>query len=205
MWRERRAMIRNNRILFSWLSGVWGSFDSRRTVVAVLSRIFGVHIPKIVTPDTITQSTPNRHTLSSAGSAMVVLDEKTMLPPPPPYTRPRTTPSFSPLSQPINSPPFDSPPPSSVTLSDLPSHLLLHIVHRSFPQAPDKSYNKLERQRKTLHWLTTSLRLVNRTFYIGKLLPFPITQAASTWILSRFSTAHLYLSSCPHAEKRPFF
>jgi len=49
----------------------------------------------------------------------------------------------------------------------LPSNVLLNIVHKTFPQEPDKDYSKLARQRKTLHWLTTSLRLVNRTFYIA--------------------------------------
>ncbi|KAI0255622.1 hypothetical protein BJV78DRAFT_1083404, partial [Lactifluus subvellereus] len=86
------------------------------------------------------------------------------LPPPPPYARSRARPN---VPEPLHPPPFSTASRSLATLSDLPSHLLLHIVHRSFPQAPDKSYNKLERQRKTLHWLTTSLRLVNRTFYVA--------------------------------------
>lgn len=103
---------------------------------------------------------------------MVVVDEKTMLPPPPAYSSvPRAHPneaSGSPVAaESLHPPPFSAPFRKLATLSDLPSHLLLHIVHRTFPQAPDKSYNKLERQRKTLRWLTTSLRLVNRTFYIG--------------------------------------
>jgi hypothetical protein len=95
---------------------------------------------------------------------MVVVDEKTMLPPPPAYTSVPRTPV---AAESLHPPPFSAPFRKLATLSDLPSHLLLHVVHRTFPQAPDKSYNKLERQRKTLRWLTTSLRLVNRTFYIG--------------------------------------
>ncbi|KAH9976886.1 hypothetical protein BGW80DRAFT_1167590 [Lactifluus volemus] len=89
------------------------------------------------------------------------------LPPPPPYSRPNARPNFSSFPQPLHPPPFSASSIPLATISDLPSHLLLHIVHRSFPQAPDKSYNKLERQRKTLHWLTMSLRLVNRAFYIA--------------------------------------
>ena len=103
--------------------------------------------------------------------AMVVVDEKTMLPPPPSYSLPRTYPNIPPAPGYLHPPPFSASCRTLVTFSDLPSHLLLHIVHRTFPQVPDLSYNKLERQRKTLRWLTTSLRLVNRTFYIGAQLP----------------------------------
>src|SRR6266478_4203457 len=102
---------------------------------------------------------------------MVVLDEKSMLPPPPSYSLPRTHTNVPPAPEYIHPPPFSAPFRTLATFSDLPSHLLLHIVHRTFPQVPDLSYNKLERQRKTLRWLTTSLRLVNRTFYIGTPLP----------------------------------
>ncbi|KAI9507882.1 hypothetical protein F5148DRAFT_1201135 [Russula earlei] len=101
---------------------------------------------------------------------MVVIDEKTMLPPPPAYSLPRTNPNIPtplPVPESLHPPPFSAPYRTLATLSDLPSHLLLHVVHRTFPQAPDKSYNKVERQRKTLRWLTASLRLVNRTFYIA--------------------------------------
>jgi len=99
---------------------------------------------------------------------MVVVDEKAMLPPPPAYSSvPRANTNGSPVPQSLHPPPFSAPFRKLATLSDLPAHLLLHIVHRTFPQAPDKDYNKLERQRKTLRWLTMSLRLVNRTFYIG--------------------------------------
>jgi hypothetical protein len=113
-----------------------------------------------------------KYAARSTFHTMVVVDEKTMLPPPPAYSSvPRSQPnegSGSPVAaQSLHPPPFSAPFRKLATISDLPSHLLLHIVHRTFPQAPDKSYNKLERQRKTLRWLTTCLRLVNRTFYIG--------------------------------------
>jgi hypothetical protein len=97
---------------------------------------------------------------------MVVVDEKAMLPPPPAYSSSASS-NGSPVPQSLHPPPFLAAFRKLATLSDLPAHLLLHIVHRTFPQAPDKDYNKIERQRKTLRWLTMSLRLVNRTFYIG--------------------------------------
>ena len=128
---------------------------------------------------------------------MVVVDEKAMLPPPPAYTSvPRANTNGSPVPQSLHPPPFLAPFRKLATLSDLPPHLLLHIVHRTFPQAPDKDYNKLERQRKTLRWLTMSLRLVNRTFYIGMPpsvhvrstppVPFSRTLHLVMWLCSRF-------------------
>lgn len=98
---------------------------------------------------------------------MVVVDEKTMLPPPPSYSLPLTHPNVPPAPGYLHPPPLSAASRTRMTISNLPSHLLLHIVHRTFPQVPDLSYNRLERQRKTLRWLSTSLRLVNRTFYIG--------------------------------------
>ena len=109
---------------------------------------------------------------------MVVVDEKAMLPPPPAYsTLPRPSPNGSSNPQSLHPPPFSAPFRTLATFSDLPAHLLLHVVHRTFPQAPDKDYNKIERQRKTLRWLTMSLRLVNRTFYIGMLLSISEVEA----------------------------
>ncbi|KAJ7846427.1 hypothetical protein B0H14DRAFT_3454498 [Mycena olivaceomarginata] len=46
------------------------------------------------------------------------------------------------------------------TLSALPPHLLLRIVNATLSDAHD-----VEKQRKTLYWLTIALRLVNRVFY----------------------------------------
>jgi hypothetical protein len=94
---------------------------------------------------------------------MVVLDEKAMLqyplPPPPPYYP----------NGPAHPPPFPEhrrePPP---TFIELPSNILLNIVHFTFPQSPDVNEGRLERQRKTLYWLSIALRLVNRAMYVGK-------------------------------------
>ncbi|KAH0579601.1 hypothetical protein H2248_002452 [Termitomyces sp. 'cryptogamus'] len=51
------------------------------------------------------------------------------------------------------------------TLSTLPPHILLHIIYLTFPQSSLPDLPKLARQRKTLYWLSISLRLVDRTFY----------------------------------------
>ena len=86
---------------------------------------------------------------------MVIIDEKSVHPPPPYIS---ATPSYL--------PPF----PHRRNVSSfvlLPSHLLLKIVYLTFPQSPGLDQGRLERQRKTLYWLTTSLRLVNRAFYVG--------------------------------------
>ena len=124
---------------------------------------FGVPLPKIWTPDTspLSLSIIPIWVIPHFAFPMVVVDEKTALPPPPPYTLYRAGQSQLPP------PPFPTASRSSVPFPDFPSHVLLLIVHRTFPQAPDKDYSRLARQRKTLHWLTTSLRLVNRTFYLG--------------------------------------
>jgi len=87
---------------------------------------------------------------------MILIDEKSqpMHSGPPPY-------------QDLQPPPFalaKSPP----TLTTLSPHILLQIVHGLFPQTPNADKGKVERQRMTLYHLCTSLRLVNRVFYIGQ-------------------------------------
>ncbi|KAK2460427.1 hypothetical protein APHAL10511_007592 [Amanita phalloides] len=49
-------------------------------------------------------------------------------------------------------------------LALLPPHVLLRIVYGT---APD--LDRQEQQRKTLYWLSTNLRLVNRAFYIASM------------------------------------
>ncbi|EIM84454.1 uncharacterized protein STEHIDRAFT_61168 [Stereum hirsutum FP-91666 SS1] len=56
-------------------------------------------------------------------------------------------------------------PPLTFTM--LPSHLLLEIVYHTFPQSSWLDEGRVERQRKTLYWLSVSLRLVNRALYIA--------------------------------------
>ncbi|RPD53609.1 hypothetical protein L226DRAFT_352108 [Lentinus tigrinus ALCF2SS1-7] len=83
---------------------------------------------------------------------MVVLDEKSlMIPPPPPYAE----------AGPISPPPFPSKPQAPPTLSTLPPHILLRIVYETF------SSPHVQKQRKVLYWLTINLRLVNRSVYIA--------------------------------------
>ncbi|KAF9645181.1 hypothetical protein BDM02DRAFT_3101742 [Thelephora ganbajun] len=66
----------------------------------------------------------------------------------------------------LQPPPFPISPRPPPTLDTLSPHLLLQIVHGLFPQTPDVNKGKVERQRETLYYLSTSLRLVNRMFYI---------------------------------------
>ncbi|KAI0075160.1 hypothetical protein K474DRAFT_1646885 [Panus rudis PR-1116 ss-1] len=84
---------------------------------------------------------------------MIILDEKMPLPPPPPY--------FS--DEPTSPPPFPQPTEREpLTLATLPPHLLLRIVYETFSQT-----SSIERQRKTLYWLNTSLRQVCRSIYVA--------------------------------------
>ena len=89
---------------------------------------------------------------------MIIIDEKShpMNGVPPPYEQPPPPPPFS-ISP--------RPPP---TLDALSPHLLLQIVHSLFPQTSCADKGKVQRQRETLYYLGTSLRLVNRLFYTGQ-------------------------------------
>lgn len=92
---------------------------------------------------------------------MVIIDEKSMLPPPPPYAS----------ANPISPPPFPSQVPHDpASLSNLPPHILLYIVHQTLPRTSGQydGEGKVELQRKVLYWMTVSLRLVNRALYIGE-------------------------------------
>jgi len=86
---------------------------------------------------------------------MIIIDEKLqpMRGVPPPY-------------EDLQLPPFPVSPRPPPTLDTLSPHILLQIVHGLFPQTPNADKGKLERQRMTLYYLGTSLRLVNRVFYV---------------------------------------
>ncbi|KAJ4488396.1 hypothetical protein J3R30DRAFT_930373 [Lentinula aciculospora] len=92
----------------------------------------------------------------------MIIDEKWMHPPPPPYYRspPPTFTETAGTSSSINA----SVEP---TFSTLPAHLLLQIVYSTFPQRDGRyeGEGKIERQRRNLYWLETSLRLVNKALY----------------------------------------
>lgn len=92
---------------------------------------------------------------------MVLVLEKpplSMRPAPPPYI----------VNEAANPPPFPNAHKVPTTLASLSPALLLKIVYSTFPQLPDRDRGKMERQRMTLYWLNTSLRLVNRSLYIGE-------------------------------------
>ncbi|KAF9810291.1 hypothetical protein IEO21_07019 [Rhodonia placenta] len=81
---------------------------------------------------------------------MVILDEKSILSPPPPYA----------ASEQLDPPPFPHHG-TRATLVTLPPYPLLRIVYELFPQGQP------EGQRKILYWLNMSLRRVNRALYIA--------------------------------------
>ncbi|KAL0578239.1 hypothetical protein V5O48_003734, partial [Marasmius crinis-equi] len=73
------------------------------------------------------------------------------------------------LEQKVPPPPYIAPPRPSPTFSSLPHNILLQIVYAVFPQTdcPLHGDAKLVRQRETLHWLQSSLRMVNSSLYIA--------------------------------------
>ncbi|KAJ4488400.1 hypothetical protein J3R30DRAFT_930831 [Lentinula aciculospora] len=110
----------------------------------------------------------------------MILDEKMLLNPPPPYQLPSSHPvdadgetasimidgsnnpyaAYLSVRQPVRSRPL---------FSSLPSHLLLQIVYRTFPQEDGQFEGDVKAvlQRRMLYWLETSLRLVSRSLYIA--------------------------------------
>ncbi|KAJ3882430.1 hypothetical protein F5051DRAFT_319701 [Lentinula edodes] len=107
----------------------------------------------------------------------MILDDKALLNPPPPY-------SYDILSY-TNASSLDrdgetassagdnnsyhSARKSKSMFSSLPSHLLLQIVYCTFPWEDGQFEGDVKEvlQRRTLYWLETSLRLVNRDLYIA--------------------------------------
>ncbi|KAJ7086449.1 hypothetical protein B0H15DRAFT_950547 [Mycena belliarum] len=125
----------------------------------------------------------------------MILDEKSMPQPPPPY-----------LSTERN----DIPPPfphcrPAMTLSTLPAHLLLQIVHMTFPQTPAFDEGRLERQRKTLYWLSVGLRLVNRALYTAcmHVLRSTYLPAYDSLIRSPYSSDPFPLPPTPQSSYAP--
>ena len=113
---------------------------------------------------------------------MVIIDEKSLQPPPPYVSSPHSHPPPFPHRRQI------------LTFSVLPSHILLKIVYLTFPQTPGFDEGRPERQRKTLYWLSVGLRLVNRAFYIGK--------RTRVWILPMNN--HNPSSACMHVLRSTY-
>lgn len=89
---------------------------------------------------------------------VIILDEKQMLPAPPPYTR-----SLSDAA----APPFPGTeiqrPPA--TFESLPSSVALYIIQTLI--TPASVPGGVVRTRKILYWMTMCLRLVNKSVYVG--------------------------------------
>ncbi|KAF9450997.1 hypothetical protein P691DRAFT_724964 [Macrolepiota fuliginosa MF-IS2] len=75
---------------------------------------------------------------------------------PPPYTV---------LADPLPTINVDPRPPP--TLDTLPPCVLLNIVYSTFPRIQSIGHGKIEQQYESLLWLVSSLRLVNRSFYLA--------------------------------------
>ncbi|KIK63720.1 hypothetical protein GYMLUDRAFT_162721, partial [Collybiopsis luxurians FD-317 M1] len=97
----------------------------------------------------------------------MIIDEKWMHPPPPPYPPP---PFFFSEAAAESGSSGHNGVLTEPTFSNLPAHLLLQIVYSTFPQTDGRyeGEGKIERQRRNLYWLETSLRLVNKALYTGK-------------------------------------
>ncbi|KAJ7475101.1 hypothetical protein B0H11DRAFT_2018357 [Mycena galericulata] len=123
----------------------------------------------------------------------MILDEKSMQPPPPYWP-----------AQSNGPPPFPHCRPR-MTLSTLPSHLLLQIVHMTFPQTPGFDEGRLERQRKTLYWLSVGLRLVSRALYIAcmHVLRSTYLPAYDSLIRSPYSSDPFPLPTSPQSAFAP--
>lgn len=98
----------------------------------------------------------------------MIISEKTMFPPPPPYSE--VAQSWQPPeSSPRPAPRLPAPGTKAASFASIPSQILLQIVYATFPQTDGEfdGESKVQRQRENLFWLETSLRLVNRAFYTG--------------------------------------
>ncbi|KAH9476774.1 hypothetical protein JR316_0010689 [Psilocybe cubensis] len=135
-------------------------------------------VPQSALPPYIDQK-QNIITHSSTNPKMIIDDKVIMYPPPPPYQ--------SPSSPSPSSPYFQSSSRRHPTLTSLPSHILLQIIHHTFPPLTSPTHlpvlppssslsqhqldqylyedSKPSLQRKTLFWMSTSLRLVSRRLY----------------------------------------
>ncbi|KAG7452868.1 uncharacterized protein BT62DRAFT_1070583 [Guyanagaster necrorhizus] len=125
----------------------------------------------------------------------MIIEEKCMHPPPPPYLNLSPPPPFT---------PSESLPKQQPALGSLPPHLLLQIVYCTFPQRDGtfEGEGKIERQRMTLYWLVTSLRLVNKTLYVAcmHILRSTYLPAYNSLIRAPYTTDPFPSSSMPSAE-----
>ncbi|KAK0483232.1 hypothetical protein IW261DRAFT_1331760 [Armillaria novae-zelandiae] len=130
----------------------------------------------------------------------MIIEEKCMHPAPPPYKNLSPPPPFTPSV---------SLPKYKPVLGSLPPHLLLQIVYCTFPQRDGKyeGEGKIERQRMNLHWLVTSLRLVNKTLYIAcmHILRSTYLPAYDSLIRAPYTSDPFPSSSMPPAEKTSVF
>ncbi|KAK0210380.1 hypothetical protein DFS33DRAFT_1270432 [Desarmillaria ectypa] len=130
----------------------------------------------------------------------MIIEEKCMHPSPPPYNNSSPPPPFT---------PSETRPKQKPALGGLPPHLLLKIVYCTFPQRDGnfEGEGKIERQRMTLYWLVTSLRLVNRSLYVAcmHILRSTYLPAYDSLIRVPYTSDPFPSSSIPPAGKSSIF
>ena len=105
---------------------------------------------------------------------MVVLTDKELLPPPPPYFAVEHAQSTISLASSVLSGVGRSGTSSGHCIAPkLPSHVLLQVVYKTLerkrPRDPETEEDRIRRTTRTLYWIGTNLRQVNRGFYLGEL------------------------------------
>jgi len=98
---------------------------------------------------------------------VIVVDEK--LPPPPPYSQaPTPTPRL------VAGGSNHRRSLDVATFSDLPPHIMLHVVYSTFPPTPSTQHGRptptpaeLVQHRQILYWIQMCFRLVNRSTYVA--------------------------------------
>lgn len=114
----------------------------------------------------VTLSSPDAVRL--LGRRMVVLTAKEMFPPPPPYFAVEHAQSTLSLATSVIAGRSSARP----VAPKLPSHITLQIVYKTLERKrmseAESEEDRIRRTTRTLYWIGSNLRLVNRGFYLGE-------------------------------------
>lgn len=105
---------------------------------------------------------------------MVVLTDKELVPPPPPYLAVEHARSLSTLSRAASTSVLQGAAHARPAAPTLPAHLVLQIVYKTLERTrtrtrePESAEERIRRTTRTLYWIGSNLRLVNRGFYLGE-------------------------------------
>lgn len=98
---------------------------------------------------------------------MVVLTDKELFPPPPPYFAVEHAQSTLSLVASVVAGSSARP-----VAPKLPSHVTLQIVYKTLERKrmseAESEEDRIRRTTRTLYWIGSNLRLVNRGFYLGE-------------------------------------